>query len=130
LKHALLGTSHQNAPRAAEASRQAITQVAAALFANGAADHVVVAGMPKLRAAMHLDTVFTFVDCDVVTLYPRIIGGVHTFSLRPSDRAPGVEVVDHVALASGGRGGEDQVSLRSRSRPSRITSNPKRNSRS
>jgi arginine deiminase len=75
-------------------SRQAITQVAAALFAKGAAERVVVAGMPKLRAAMHLDTVFTFADRDVVTLYPTIIDAVHTFSLRPSDRSPGVEVID------------------------------------
>jgi arginine deiminase len=75
-------------------SRQAITQVAAALFAAGAAERVVVAGMPKLRAAMHLDTVFTFADRDIVTLYPNIMDGVHTFSLHPSDRAPGVEVVD------------------------------------
>lgn len=75
-------------------SRQAITQVAAALFARGVAERVVVAGMPKLRAAMHLDTVFTFADRDVVTLYPNIMGGVHTFTLLPSDRAPGVEVVD------------------------------------
>jgi len=75
-------------------SRQAITQVAAALFAQGAAERVVVAGMPKLRAAMHLDTVFTFADKDVVTLYPAIMDGVHTFSLRPSDAAPGVEVTD------------------------------------
>src|SRR6476620_37361 len=37
-------------------SRQAITQVAAELFAGGAAEKVIVAGMPKLRAAMHLDT--------------------------------------------------------------------------
>jgi arginine deiminase len=66
-------------------SRQAITQVAAALFKEGAADHVVVAGMPKLRAAMHLDTVFTFADRDIVTLYPKIIDQVRTFSLRPSD---------------------------------------------
>ncbi|GIE95023.1 arginine deiminase [Paractinoplanes rishiriensis] len=75
-------------------SRQAITQVAAALFAAGAAEQVVVAGMPKLRAAMHLDTVFTFADRDIVTLYPTIMDGVHTFSLRPSDRSPGVEVID------------------------------------
>ncbi|GAA0910768.1 arginine deiminase [Virgisporangium aurantiacum] len=75
-------------------SRQAITQVAAALFAAQAAERVVVAGMPKLRAAMHLDTVFTFADRDIVTLHPAIVDGVHTFSLRPSDRAPGVEVVD------------------------------------
>jgi len=80
-------------------SRQAITQVAAALFAEGAADHVVVAGMPRLRAAMHLDTVFTFVDIDKVTLYPRIMDGVHTFSLRPADGDPGVEVVDHGSRA-------------------------------
>ncbi|MFF0477823.1 arginine deiminase [Streptomyces sp. NPDC004284] len=75
-------------------SRQAITQVAAALFRNGAAEHVIVAGMPRLRAAMHLDTVFTFADRDIVTLYPRIMDAVHTFSLRPSDKAPGVEITD------------------------------------
>lgn len=75
-------------------SRQAITQVASALFAQGAAERVVVAGMPKLRAAMHLDTVFTFADRDIVTLYPEIMDAVHTFSLLPSDKAPGLEVVD------------------------------------
>ena len=75
-------------------SRQAITQVARALFEQGAAARVVVAGMPKLRAAMHLDTVFTFVDRDIVTLYPTIMDGVHTFTLLPSDAAPGVEVRD------------------------------------
>ncbi|WP_435597727.1 arginine deiminase [Streptomyces anulatus] len=75
-------------------SRQAITQVAAALFEQGAAEHVIVAGMPKLRSAMHLDTVFTFADRDIVTLYPRIMDGVRAFSLRPSDLAPGIEITD------------------------------------
>lgn len=75
-------------------SRQAITQVAAALFANGAAERVIVAGMPKLRAAMHLDTVLTFADRDIVTVYPDIVDGIHAFSLRPSDSAAGVEVTD------------------------------------
>lgn len=75
-------------------SRQAITQVAKALFDQGAATRVVVAGMPKLRAAMHLDTVFTFVDRDIVTLYPTIMDAVHTFTLMPSDTPPGVEVRD------------------------------------
>jgi arginine deiminase len=75
-------------------SRQAITQVAAAMFAQGGAERVVVAGMPKLRAAMHLDTVFTFADRDIVTLYPTIMDAVHTFTLLPSDREPGVDVVD------------------------------------
>ncbi|WP_150254572.1 arginine deiminase [Nocardiopsis deserti] len=85
-------------------SRQAITQVAAALFENGAAERVIVAGMPKLRSAMHLDTVLTFVDRDAVTLYPRIMDAVHTLSLWPSDRAPGIEVADE-----GGRAFTDVV---------------------
>src|SRR6476469_3968086 len=75
-------------------SRQAITQVAAELFANEAAQKVIVAGMPKLRAAMHLDTVFTFADRDVVTIYPEIVDNIAPFTLVPSDADPGVEVIE------------------------------------
>ncbi len=75
-------------------SRQAITQTAAALFEAGAADQVVVAGMPKLRSAMHLDTVFTFADRDLVTLYPAIVDRVHSFTLRPGDGPSRVDVRD------------------------------------
>lgn len=74
-------------------SRQAITQVAVALFAKGGAERVIVAAMPKLRAAMHLDTVFTFCDRDLVSLYPEIMNQVTTFTLHPSDKAPGFEIV-------------------------------------
>lgn len=80
-------------------SRQAITQVAASLFERGAAERVIVAGMPKLRSAMHLDTVFTFADRDIVTLYPKIMDAVHTFSLRPSDKVPGLEITDEGSAA-------------------------------
>lgn len=75
-------------------SRQGITQLAKALFDKGAATEVVVAGMPRLRAAMHLDTVFTFADRDLVTLHPNIINSVHPFVIRPSDKSPGFEVED------------------------------------
>lgn len=75
-------------------SRQAITQVAAELFARGAAERVIVAGMPKLRSAMHLDTVFTFADRDVVTIYPEIVDGITPFTLLPADADPGVEVIE------------------------------------
>ncbi|HEX6149935.1 arginine deiminase [Nocardioides sp.] len=75
-------------------SRQAITQVASALFAQGAAERVVVAGMPKLRAAMHLDTVFTFADRDIVTYYPTIVDGIHAFSLRPGEQDGTVDITD------------------------------------
>ncbi len=89
-------------------SRQAISQVAAALFANGGAERVIVAAMPKLRAAMHLDTVFTFADRDCVLVYPDIMNGVDTFSYRPSSKPGRVELtkdkgvfVDVVAEALG-----------------------------
>lgn len=75
-------------------SRQAITQVARALFDGGAAREVVVAGMPKLRAAMHLDTVFTFADRDVVSAHARIVDRIHAFTLRPDDGPLGVHVTD------------------------------------
>lgn len=80
-------------------SRHAITQVAEALFAAGAAEQVVVAGMPKLRAAMHLDTVMTFVDVDTVTVYPRIVEEIHPFVLRPGYGGTGVSVTDEGGTA-------------------------------
>lgn len=73
-------------------SRQGISQLAAALFAREVVDRVVVAAMPKLRAAMHLDTVFTFADRDVVLLYPDIVYGIEAFSLYPADTASGLEL--------------------------------------
>jgi arginine deiminase len=89
-------------------SRQAITQVAQVLFEGGGAARVVVAGMPKLRAAMHLDTVFTFADRDVATAFPDIVDEIETFSLRPDDAGKRIEVtpehrpfVDVVAEALG-----------------------------
>jgi arginine deiminase len=55
---------------------------------------VIVAGMPKLRAAMHLDTVMTFADVDTVTVYPRIVGAIHPFVLRPGGPSTGLSVSD------------------------------------
>lgn len=69
-------------------SRQAIGRVAQNLFAAGAAERVIVAGLPRSRAAMHLDTVFTFCDRDVVTCYAPVIDTVTPISLRPDDTAP------------------------------------------
>src|SRR6185295_15146050 len=67
-------------------SRQAISQLAAALFRQGAAERVIVAAMPKLRAAMHLDTIFTFADRDCVLIYPDIVDPIQAFSYRPGDK--------------------------------------------
>jgi arginine deiminase len=73
-------------------SRQGISQLAAALFRQGAAERVIVAAMPKLRAAMHLDTIFTFADRDCVLLYPDMVYGIRAYSYRPSDKPGGIEL--------------------------------------
>ncbi|MBP6345031.1 arginine deiminase [Neisseriaceae bacterium CLB008] len=72
---------------------QAIGQVAKSLFAKGAAQKVIIAGMPKSRAAMHLDTVFTFCDRDLVTLFPEVVDQITAFTLRPEDNAHGFSMV-------------------------------------
>jgi arginine deiminase len=72
-------------------SRQAISQLAGTLFAKGGAKRVIIAAMPKLRAAMHLDTVFTFADRDCVMIYPDIARRIECFSYRP-DGNGGVEL--------------------------------------
>jgi arginine deiminase len=60
-----------------------IEQVARALFAKGAAERVIAAVMTKDRAHMHLDTVFTMLDRDKVTMYPRVVDQIGAISLRP-----------------------------------------------
>lgn len=65
-----------------------IELVADALFAKGAADRVIAAVMTKDRAHMHLDTVFTFLDRDKVTAYPKVVNAIRAISLRPGS-APG-----------------------------------------
>jgi arginine deiminase len=89
-------------------SRQGITQLAHALFAKGAAERVIIAAMPKIRAAMHLDTVFTFADRDVVCCFKEIVDAMTAISLRPGDGPGGIDVrrekapfVDVVAEALG-----------------------------
>jgi arginine deiminase len=60
-----------------------IEQVARALFAKGAAERVIAVVMTKDRAHMHLDTVFTMLDRDAVTVYPQVMDKVRAISLRP-----------------------------------------------
>jgi arginine deiminase len=60
-----------------------IEQIARALFAKGAAERVIAVVMSKDRAHMHLDTVFTMLDRDKVTVFPKVMGQVRAISLRP-----------------------------------------------
>ncbi|AHG41290.1 arginine deiminase [Pseudomonas syringae CC1557] len=70
-------------------SHQAIGQLATRLFKSKAVERVIVAGLPKSRAAMHLDTVFSFCDRDLVTIFPEVVNQIVAFSLRPDERKPG-----------------------------------------
>ncbi len=69
---------------------QAVGQVARALFAAEAETRAVACQMPKSRSVMHLDTVFSFCDRDVVTSYLEVAEQVTYYSLRPDD-AGGVD---------------------------------------
>ena len=73
---------------------QAVGQIARRLFAWGGAERVIAAAMPKERAAMHLDTVFTFCDRDLVNMYPEVVNTIRPFSLRPGDKEGELSVVE------------------------------------
>jgi arginine deiminase len=60
-----------------------IEQIAKNLFAKGAAERVIAAVMTRDRAHMHLDTVFTFLNRDVVTAFPKVVNQIRAISLRP-----------------------------------------------
>jgi arginine deiminase len=60
-----------------------IEQIARAMFAKGAAERVIAVVMTKDRAHMHLDTVFTLLDRDKATAYPKVMDEVRAISLRP-----------------------------------------------
>jgi arginine deiminase len=67
-------------------TRQAVNQVANRLFEKGAAERVIACAMPKSRAAMHLDTVFTCLDHEKVTAFHEVVDEIVCYSLRPGDR--------------------------------------------
>jgi arginine deiminase len=69
---------------------QAVGQLAQALFKAGAATRVVACQMPKSRAAMHLDTVFSFCDRDTVTSFVEVANQIVCYSLHPTDQG-GIE---------------------------------------
>jgi arginine deiminase len=81
----LIGMSERTTP-------QMIEKLALALFAAGAADRVVAAAMSRERAHMHLDTVFTFLDRDCVTLFPSVVHEMTAYTIRPADKAGELDV--------------------------------------
>ncbi len=73
-------------------SPQGVADLARALFAAGAATKLIVAQLPKSRGAMHLDTVITFCDAELVTVYPDAIHHLRTFIVEPGERGAALAV--------------------------------------
>ena len=63
-----------------------IEMVAKKLFESGGAERVLVAVMTKDRAHMHLDTVFTLLDRDKATAFPKVVNNIRAISLRPGNK--------------------------------------------
>lgn len=72
---------------------QAVLQVALSLFKREAAQRVIACRFPKSRAAMHLDTVFTMCDRDLVNVYQKGVEEIEPFSIYPASKAGDVDVV-------------------------------------
>jgi arginine deiminase len=72
---------------------QAVLWIARELFRAGSADQVLAVHLPKSRSYMHLDTVITMCDVDLVTLFPQVVYGARTWSVRAGD-APDDLVVE------------------------------------
>lgn len=66
-------------------SPQGIGQLAQALFAKEVVDRVLAFRIPKSRAAMHLDTVFTLCGGDVVTTFKEVADELVCYDIRPGD---------------------------------------------
>jgi arginine deiminase len=97
----LIGMGERSTP-------QAVSEYALRLFRNNSATRVIAAQMPRGRSNMHLDTVFSFCDRDLVTIFPGIVDHIKPFSLYPSDDGESIVVtaetkcfVDVVAEAIG-----------------------------
>ncbi|MFP8779837.1 arginine deiminase [Hydrogenophaga sp. RWCD_12] len=73
-------------------SPQGVAQLARALFASGGARHVLAAQIPKSRGAMHLDTIFSFCDRDLATIFPEMVDALRVHSLRPGKREGQLDV--------------------------------------
>ncbi len=73
-------------------SPQGVSQLARSLFAAGGATHVLAAQIPKSRGAMHLDTVFSFCDRDLATIFPEMVDAIRVHSLRPGKKAGTLDV--------------------------------------
>jgi arginine deiminase len=73
-------------------TRQAVFQLCGELFKHKAATRVIACLMPKSRAAMHLDTVFTFCDREKVTIFREVVDQIRCYSAYPTNDAGAFDI--------------------------------------
>ncbi|MEX2549600.1 MAG: arginine deiminase [Nitriliruptoraceae bacterium] len=94
-----IGLSERTTPAGVET-------LASRLFSAGVVDRILAVDLPKVRAAMHLDTIVTQVDVDAFLTYPRMTRALETFQVtsRGGGRLhveSGPELVRGLAWAAG-----------------------------
>jgi arginine deiminase len=77
-----------------------IELVARSLFEKGGAERVIAAVMTKDRAHMHLDTVFTLLDRDKATAFPKVVNNIRAISLRPGNKPGDFHVTEEKSFIS------------------------------
>lgn len=75
-----------------------VEHVARTLFSAGAVERVIACRMQQDRSYMHVDTVFGFVDRDVVTMYPPVVEAMTVYSVRPGDNGDVFDVTEEKGL--------------------------------
>lgn len=88
-----VGMSERTTPAGVEA-------LATALFAADVVDRVLVVDLPKVRAAMHLDTIVTQVDVDAFITYPTMTASLRSYALTPRPDG-GLDVSEHDGFVQG-----------------------------
>jgi arginine deiminase len=73
-------------------NHQGIGHIAHQLFKHGAARRVIACVMPKSRAAMHLDTVFSFCDRDACTVFREVTNQISCYSVYPKNDGSDIDV--------------------------------------
>ena len=71
---------------------QAVMWIARSLFRGEGAQQVLAVHLPKSRSYMHLDTVITMCDRDLVTLFPQVVNGARIWAIRPGESADDVTI--------------------------------------
>ncbi len=76
-----------------------IEALAVHLFRDDVVDRILVVDLPKVRAAMHLDTIVTQVDVDAFITYPAMTRDVRCHQLTPHDG--GIRVTEASSMIRG-----------------------------